>query len=102
MKRDGGIGPAARNIFIDRLANARFKLCQIARQIDYNVALLSVHRIEFDTKFRSGVIGLAATVPSHASHISMRKVIAEKCSTINPPPAEATAQQAPNALLVLR
>jgi hypothetical protein len=29
------------------------------------------------------VIGLRATVPSHASHISMRKVIAEKCSTIN-------------------
>ena len=67
----------------DRLANARFKLCQIARQIDYNVALLSVHRIEFDTKFGSGVIALGATVSSHAPHISMEKVIAEKCSAIN-------------------
>src|SRR5262249_11865788 len=85
VKRNGGIGAAARNIFIDRLANPRFKLCQIARQIDYHVALLSVHRIEFDTKFRSGVIALGATVPSHASHSSMQKVIAEKCSTINPP-----------------
>ena len=85
VKRDGGIGSAARNIFIDRLANARFKLCQIARQIDHNVALLSVHRVEFDNKFGSGVIALRATISSHAPHISMRKVIAEKCSTINPP-----------------
>ena len=83
VKSDGGTGPAALNIFIDCLANARFKLCQIARQIDYNVALLSVHRIEFDTKFRSGVIAIGATVPSHASHILMEEVIAEKCSTIN-------------------
>ena len=81
--RDGGIGSAARNIFIDRLANARFKLCQIARQIDYNVALLSVHRVEFDTKFSSGVIALGATVSSHAPHISMQNVIAEKRSVFN-------------------
>jgi hypothetical protein len=38
-----GIGPAARDIFIDRLANARFEFGQVPRQINYNIALLSIH-----------------------------------------------------------
>ena len=70
MKGNGGIGPAARNIFINRLANARLELGQIAWQIDHNVALLPVHGIEFDAKFCPAVIGLAATVAGHASHTS--------------------------------
>src|SRR5205814_654519 len=58
----------ARNIFIDRLANARLELGQIARQIDYDIALLSIHRIEFDAKLCSVVMDLGAAVTSHASH----------------------------------
>ena len=38
-----GVGPAARDIFIDRLANTRFELGQVARQIDHDIALLSIH-----------------------------------------------------------
>ena len=70
MKGNSGIGPPARNIFIDRLANARLELRQIAWQIDHNVALLPVHGIEFDAKFCPAVIGLAATIAGHASHTS--------------------------------
>src|SRR2546430_10232580 len=36
-----------------------------------------------NAKPRSGVIGLGATVSSHASHISTQKCIAEKPSAIN-------------------
>jgi hypothetical protein len=36
--------------------------------------LLSVHGIQFDAEFRSGVIGLAATVSSHASHMSVQSL----------------------------
>jgi hypothetical protein len=72
MKGDGGVGPAARNIFVDCLSNARLEFRQIARQIDHDVALLSVHRVKLNTKPRSVMIGLGATVSSHAPHISMK------------------------------
>ena len=74
MKGNDGIGPAARNIFVDRLPNTRFELGQIARQIDDDVALLPVYRVELDAEPRPGVIGLGATVSSHASHISMQSL----------------------------
>ena len=78
-----GIGSAARDIFIDRLANARFQLSEVARQINHDVALLSVHRIELNAKFSSGMVHSTAAISSHASHTSMQKVIAEKRSTFN-------------------
>src|SRR5205823_7575753 len=68
VKSNDDVRSSARNIFIDRLANARLELGQIARQIDYDVALLSIHRIEFDAKFCSVVMDLGAAVTSHASH----------------------------------
>src|SRR2546430_80247 len=68
MKSNDDVRSSARNIFIDRLANARLELGQIARQIDYDVALLSIHRIEFDAKLCSVVMDLGAAVTSHASH----------------------------------
>src|SRR6266403_830764 len=83
VQRDGGIGSAARNIFVDSLPNTRFELGQIAWQIDYNVALLSVHRVELDAKFRSRVIRLGAAVSSHASHTLDANVIADKRSRFN-------------------
>src|SRR5690348_3169762 len=75
---DSRAGAAARNISIDRLANARLQLDQVSRQVDDYVALFPVYGIELDSKFRSRVIGLAATVSSHASHISAEQLIAEK------------------------
>ena len=68
VKSDRGIGPAAGDIFIDRLANARFQLGQIPRQIDHDIALFPVHRIELDAKFSSSMVRLCAAVASHASH----------------------------------
>jgi hypothetical protein len=63
--------PAARDIFIDRLANARFELGQIPWQIDHNVALLPIHGIKLDAEFCPAVIGLTAAVARHASHKSL-------------------------------
>src|SRR5206468_11881857 len=83
VKSNGGICPATRDIFIDRLANARFQLSEVARQIDHDIALLSVHRVQLHAKFSSGMDHLGAAVPCHASHSSMQKVIAEKRSTFN-------------------
>jgi hypothetical protein len=85
VKGDDRIRPAARNIFVNRLPNARFELGEIARQIDHNVALLSVHRVELDAKPGSSVIGLGATVSSHAPHNlrAIRTFIAEKRAAIN-------------------
>ena len=52
--------------------NARLELYQIARQINHDVALLSVHGVKLNTKPRSVMIGLGATVSSHTPHISMK------------------------------
>jgi hypothetical protein len=68
VKSDGGICPAARDIFIDCLANARFQFSEVARQIDDDIALLSVHRVELNAKFSSGVNHFSAAISSHASH----------------------------------
>ena len=85
VKGNDGIGPATRNIFVDRLPNTRFELGQVARQIDDDVALLPVHGVELDAKPRPGVIGLGATVSSHASHISTKSLSQKNAqrSTLN-------------------
>src|SRR5206468_6175721 len=74
VKTDRCVRATARNIFVDRLANARLELNEIARQIDDDVALFPVHGIYLDSKFCSGVIGLATTVSSHASHRSVQSL----------------------------
>src|SRR5439155_1140519 len=68
VKSNDDVRSPAPNIFIDRLANARLEAGQIAPQIDYDIALLSIHRIEFDAKLCSVVMDLGAAVTSHASH----------------------------------
>ena len=45
VKSNDDICPPARDIFINRLADARLELNQIARQIDHDVALFPVHGI---------------------------------------------------------
>jgi hypothetical protein len=45
VKTHRRICATAGNIFVDCLANARFQLNQIARQIDHDVALLPVHGV---------------------------------------------------------
>jgi hypothetical protein len=77
MKTDGGVGATPRNIFVDGLANARLELDKVPRQIDHDIALFPVHGIQLDSKFCSGVIGLATTVSSHASHISVQSLSRE-------------------------
>ena len=74
VKTDRRVRAAARYVLIDRLADARLELDQIARQIYYHIALFPVHGIQLDAEFRSGVIGLATTVSSHASHISVQSL----------------------------
>src|SRR6266516_7372645 len=83
MQRDDSIGPATRNVFVDCLANARFELGQIARQIDHDVALFSVHRVELNAKLRACVIRLGAAISSHALHMWTQTFIAEKRSRFN-------------------
>jgi hypothetical protein len=78
VKRDVGIGPATRNTFIDRLANARLEFGQIAWEIDHDVALLSVYGIELDAKFCSAMIRLGAAVSGHASHTPLSFFVAPK------------------------
>src|SRR4029077_20627749 len=70
VKTDRRVRATTRNIFVDCLANSRLELNEITRQIDHDIALFPVHGIQLDSKFRSGVIGLATTVSSHASHTS--------------------------------
>ena len=65
---DDDVGPASRNIFVDGLSNLRLERSQIARQIDHDVALLSIYGIEFDAKLSAVVIGLASTISGHRSH----------------------------------
>src|SRR5438477_8788120 len=91
VKTDCRARAPARNIFIDRLANAGLELNHVSWQVDDYVALFPVYGIELDNKFCSCVIGLPATVSSHASHISRSKLIAEKRkrSTFNAHPGTA-------------
>src|SRR5262249_52354338 len=52
-------------------------------QVDDYVALFPVYGIELDSKFCSRVIGLPATVSSHASHISRSKAYRRETETFN-------------------
>ena len=62
------VGPSARNVFVNGLTDMRLERGQVARQIDDDVALLPVHRVELDAELRAVVIGLAAAVSGHRSH----------------------------------
>src|SRR5581483_5446442 len=75
---------SARNIFVDRLTNARLQLGQIARQVHDDVALLAIHGVELDTNLRAGVIGLAASVTGHRSHFKIPKRFAARSTSLSP------------------
>src|SRR6202011_1025406 len=66
---DDDIGSSARNVFVDSLTNLWLERCQIARQIDDDVALLPVYGIELDAELGAVVVGLAAAVSGHRSHV---------------------------------
>ena len=68
VKRNDHIRSASRNILVDRLADARLELGQVARQIDHDVALLPIDGIQFDTELGTAVIGLGSAISGHASH----------------------------------
>ena len=59
---------AARKFLVDRLADARLQLGEIARQVDDDVALLSVHGIQLDTEFHSVVVDFTAAITGHRTH----------------------------------
>src|SRR5437899_12654703 len=83
VKTDRRARAPARNIFIDRLANTGLELNHVSWQIDHYVALLPVYGIQLDSKFCSSVIGLPATVSSHASHISRSTAYRRETETFN-------------------
>src|SRR4030081_582429 len=75
MMCDQHIGAAAGNARVNRLTNSRFKLGEIARQGDRNLALFTIHRAEFHAQFYPLAIGFAAAVASHAAHVDNSAVI---------------------------
>src|SRR5215472_3789704 len=83
VKTDCRARASARNIFIDRLANAGLELNHVSWHVDDYVALFPVYGIELDSKFCSRVIGLPAPVSSHASHISRSKAYRRETETFN-------------------
>src|SRR4029077_15517955 len=65
------VGSSAGDVFVDRLPNSRFERDEIARQVNHDVALLSIHRIELNAKLRAAVIVLAAPLSGHRSHFDL-------------------------------
>ena len=63
------VGAATGNIFVDRLTDLGLERGEIAGKIHDDVALLPIHRINLDTELRAVVIGLAAAVSGHRSHL---------------------------------
>src|SRR5256886_12674553 len=68
MVRIQRVGRAAGNARVNRLTNARFKLGEIAGQVNRNLTLFTIYRAEFHAQFYPLAIGFAAAVASHAAH----------------------------------
>src|SRR5438552_6851806 len=68
MMRDQHIGATAGNARVNRLTNSRFKLGEIAGQVNRNLALFTIHRAEFHAQFYPLAIGFTAAVTGHAAH----------------------------------
>jgi len=81
VKCDGHIQPAARDLGVDEIADAGLKLGEFAWEIDRDIALLAVHRIQLDGEFCTIVGALAPTVTGHASHDSRLKSVREITNT---------------------
>src|SRR5205814_5591387 len=75
MMRDQDIGAATGNARINRLTNPRFKLGEIAREVNRNLTLFTIHRAQFHAQFYAVAIGFAAAVASHAAHADNSAVI---------------------------
>src|SRR5437870_7746802 len=68
MMRDQDIGAATGNARVNRLTNSRFKLGEIAREVNRNLTLFTIHRAQFHAPFYALAIGFSAAVASHAAH----------------------------------
>src|SRR5438552_10761640 len=68
MMRDQHIGATAGNARVNRLTNSRFKLGEIAGQVNRNLTLFTIYRAEFHAQFYPLAIGFAAAIASHAAH----------------------------------
>ena len=68
VDRDARREPPARNLLVDRLADARFEHFQFAREIHRNLGLLAVHRTEFDRDIESVPGAIAAPITRHRLH----------------------------------
>jgi len=73
--RDQHIGATAGNARVNRLTNSRFKLGEIAGQVNRNLALFTIHCAEFHAQFYPLAIGFTAAVASHAAHVGNSAVI---------------------------
>src|SRR2546430_17687344 len=78
MMRDQHIGATTGNARVNSLTNSRFKLGEIARQVNRNLALFTIHRAEFHAQFYPLAIGFAAAVASHAAHVDNSAVISRE------------------------
>src|SRR6266481_6178051 len=68
MMRDQHIGATAGNARVNRLTNSRFKLGEIAGQVNRNLTLFTIYRAQFHAQLNALAIGFAAAVASHAAH----------------------------------
>src|SRR6266496_1954415 len=68
MVRDQDIGAATGNARVNHLTNSRFKLGEIAREVNRNLTLFTIHRAQFHAQFYALAIGFSAAVASHAAH----------------------------------
>src|SRR4030095_12027979 len=67
-KRDHHIGPPAGQPLRHRLPDTRLEHAQISWEIDHDVALPAIDRIDLHADFRATALALAAAISGHASH----------------------------------
>jgi hypothetical protein len=53
MQSDDNVHAAARDFFVNGLANSGLERGEIARKVDNDVALLPVHGVQLDAEFRA-------------------------------------------------
>jgi hypothetical protein len=75
MVRNQHVGAAAGDARVNRLTNSRFKLGEIAGQVNRNLTLFTIYRAQFHAQLNALAIGFAAAVASHAAHADNSAVI---------------------------
>src|SRR5437763_15872837 len=68
MMRDQDIGAATGIARVNRLTNSRFRLGEIAREVNRTLTLFTIHRARFHAQFSAFAIGFSAPAASHAAH----------------------------------